>query len=97
MLARLRAGHLYFLGDTMHQHFIIEDGCLTPAKRGSTINTAGFKVQLDCQRYKVSADEFHHKFLIDFGLHENQRSTIICANPGEMLIALALVKAALAK
>lgn len=78
-------------------HYVIENGTLRQAPRGSEINSADFVELVDAQRYKVSADKQHNKFVIDFGFHEEMRSQIICNDRGEMLHALALVRQALGK
>jgi len=75
-------------------YFKVDNGILAPAKRGIEIDTSKYKVQINSKHFQLSADDQHHNFLIDFGISQSKRNTVICDNAGEMLHILALIKMA---
>lgn len=75
------------------KYFVIESGILCEKLR-VVIDTSKYRVFEIKRRYQISANDNHTKFLVDVGLDEDHRSTIICSDMGELLHALVLVRSA---
>lgn len=75
------------------KYFVIESGILREKSR-VVIDPSEYRVFEVKRRYQILANEKQTQFLIDVGLDENHRSTIVCTDMGELLHALALVRGA---
>lgn len=53
-----------------------------------------YEVIEERRRFSVLQNKNGRKFLIQVGYRDNQRSTIVCDNMGELVTALALVRTA---
>ena len=74
--------------------FVVNNAVLRVRTDPEGIDLAQYAV-IECRRrFVVLQNKSGDKFLIHVGYRDNQRSTIVCDNMGELITALALVRTA---